>query len=535
MRSKGIMRLGRTAIGTILWLAVVAGCRTAPPADTYVGPAEAPAPSVAGIPAPAAPPMAPRVAETGPLALSVEEAIVLCLERNRGLGVQRMEPKLSRTSEQEERAIYDATLGASAEIGRSETERLARAGSGTETTIADTHAESVTLSQELPTGTTAELTARGTATDSSLYNKPFSSARAGLTVTQSLLRGFGIRANLAAIGQARLDTRISEYELRGYAEALVAEVEKTYWDVVLARRRIDIYVDSVALAQQQLDETRESIRLGRLSEIELSASQAELALRQEDLINAQSRLDTALLKLRQLLNPPGETAWERDLQLLGEPVVPAEPLGAVGEHVALARRMRPELNQARLQVESDELQIVRTRNGLLPKLDLFATLGGTGYADNVEEAAREIDGNFYDYTLGVRFEMPLGNRAARARHDRALLSREQSEEALGNLADLVELDVRSAYIEVNRARQQIAATTATRRFQEAKYQAELDKFHVGRSTSLLVAQAQRDLISSRLAEVESAVGTLKALTDLYRFEGSLLVRRGIAAPGIVLP
>jgi len=96
------------------------------------------------------------------------------------------------------------------------------------------------------------------------------------------------------------------------------------------------------------------------------------------------------------------------------------------------------------------------------------------------------------------------------------------------LVQLVEMDVRRAYIAVNRTRQQIAASTATRQFQEEKNRIEIEKFRVGRSTSFLVAQAQRDLLSSRIAEVEAVVDYLKALTDLFRLDGSLLVRRGLA-------
>jgi outer membrane protein TolC len=46
-----------------------------------------------------------------------------------------------------------------------------------------------------------------------------------------------------------------------------------------------------------------------------------------------------------------------------------------------------------------------------------------------------------------------------------------------------------------------------------------------------VAQAQRDLLVSRIAEVRALANYLKALIDLYRQDGSLLERRGIVAPG----
>jgi len=111
------------------------------------------------------------------------------------------------------------------------------------------------------------------------------------------------------------------------------------------------------------------------------------------------------------------------------------------------------------------------------------------------------------------------------------LSREQSEKALENLSQLVEVDVRTVYIEVNRTKQQIAASAVTRKFDEEKFRTETEKFRVGKSTSFLVSQAQRDLLVSRIAEVRALANYLKALVDLYRQDGSLLERRGIAAPG----
>jgi outer membrane protein TolC len=137
----------------------------------------------------------------------------------------------------------------------------------------------------------------------------------------------------------------------------------------------------------------------------------------------------------------------------------------------------------------------------------------------------------YDALAGVRFHYPFFNRDAAAVHRRALLTRDQAQRALENLTQLVEVDVRTAYLEVDRTHQQIAASSATRKFDEEKLRTETEKLRVGKSTSFLVAQAQRDLLVSRIAEVRALANYLKALVDLYRLDGSLLERRGIAAPG----
>ena len=93
------------------------------------------------------------------------------------------------------------------------------------------------------------------------------------------------------------------------------------------------------------------------------------------------------------------------------------------------------------------------------------------------------------------------------------------------------MDVRGAYIELKRAQEQVRATAVTRRLQEVNLTAETGKFLVGRSTSLLVAQAQRDLLSAQLSEVQAIVTCLKAMVELRRLEGSLLEFRGITCPG----
>ena len=165
-------------------------------------------------------------------------------------------------------------------------------------------------------------------------------------------------------------------------------------------------------------------------------------------------------------------------------------------------------------------------------MDIFIALGKSGYANSFRPSVESIvEDRDYDVNAGIRFEYPPLNRNARAAHRRAVLDRTKTKRSLDNLKKLAELDVRTAYIEINRAKEQVAATAATRILQEDTLRAETEKFKVGKSTSLLVAQVQRDLVESQIAEVEAVVKYLKSLIELYRLEGSLLKRRGIVAPG----
>lgn len=509
-------------------LVLLGGCATPQP---YSIPVVAPAAPGQAAPiegttraAPGEQPAPPAEAPDGPLEVTVLQTLYLALENNRALSIERLNPPIVGTAVDIERAVFDPVVFFGLEAATTEAET--RTGTTTRTHEANAGAGASVF---LPSGTELGATAEsgrtwGTAPDQ--Y-----ATRLGLSVTQALLRGASREANLVDLRQARIDVQLSMYELRGFAEALVAEVETTYWDYVLARRQVEIFEESLRLAEQQLSETGVRVRVGDLAETELAAARAEVALRHEGLINAKSRVAALQVRLLRLAAPARLAAGERALVPLSRPAVPVNSLDAVQDHVDLALRMRPDVNQARLLIRRGDLELVKTKNGLLPRMDLFATLGKTGYARSFGSSVGDIPRDGYDVGVGLSFEFPVHNRAARARHQAATLTRRQYAETMSNVEDLVREDVEAAHIEVLRARQQVDATAATRRFQEEKLRAETAKFNADKSTSLLVASAQRDLVGSQVAEVEAVTNYLKALTSLYLFDGSLLQRRGIRAPG----
>ncbi len=467
----------------------------------------------------------PGAADT--LSVTVEEAVLMALENNKGLRVDRFTPEIRRTFEEQQQALFDPVMDARAAWYSEKAPMDTAISQDARTGQAEID---LGVSQFFSTGTDVRIGLTGNRRWSNRFDTRYAT-RAGLSLTQALLRGRGTEVNLAALRQAELSTTASRYEFRGLSEALAARTEEAYWDCVLAQRQLRIFENSVDLAQRQLEETGEIVRVGRLPETELVAARAEVALRRQELIDARNETALANLRFLRLINPPGTELQPRELVLQNEPVVPEIRLEDVNAHVDLALRMRPDLNQARLAMRLEELEVVKTLNGLLPRMDLFISLGKTGYAESFGRSISDISGDHYDAAAGLSFQFPVRNRYSKARHERATLTSLQALEALDNLTQLVALDVRTAHIKLDTALQQIQATRATRRLEEEKSRIEREKFRVGRSTSFLVAQAQRDLLRSRIQEIRAVATVLKALVDLYRLEGSLLERWGIQAPG----
>ncbi|QNN23170.1 TolC family protein [Planctomycetales bacterium ZRK34] len=473
----------------------------------------------------------PALEAAGPLEVSVEQAALLALSNNRDLAVQQLNPVITGAFEQIERGRFDPQLFASAEYNEERSSEVARSTSARFDVEGNEASGEVGIRQELPTGTDIEASVTQ---DRSISNRApeQQEARLGLTVTQSLLRGFGPAVNLASIRQAELDTLASKYILRGFAETLLAETEIAYWDYILAHERIAIFERSLDVARQQLDVVEQRIEVGVVARTEAAAARAEVARREQALIDARSSLESTRLQLLRLMNPSRDGSLDREVVATTKFNIDPQAITDQADRVTLAQRMRPEINEARLRLDQDRLQTIVTRNGLLPRLDVFVTMGRSGFDNTFRRSFQNLNDGTYDFTAGVSFSHYLGNRAAEGRDLAARAERWQSVQALDNLRQLIRLDVRLAVNEAERARKQIAASATTRQFEEQTVQAEHERFDVGTSTALLVAQAQRDLLAAQIAEVEAVVGYRIALVNLYLAEGTLLERRGItlAAP-----
>jgi outer membrane protein TolC len=189
---------------------------------------------------------------------------------------------------------------------------------------------------------------------------------------------------------------------------------------------------------------------------------------------------------------------------------------------------RPDLLEARLDVEKQGIQLKFDRNQLFPELDLIGTYGYNG-------AAREFSGAFNQfnegdrpfYSYGAQLSVPLSNVRARntAKSDKVtmqqlVLTLKQSEQNA-----MVEID--NAVKQAQSAYESVSATRQARIYAEAALDAEQKKYAVGKSTTFIVLQLQNTLTADRAQEIRSLANYYEALTKLAQQEGSTLERNYI--------
>lgn len=525
-----------------------------------------PAPAAAGRSEPASP--VGLSGADGEVELTRDGAILTALANNRSLAVARFGPLIGETLAPEARSVFDPRFLATTSLGRDTSPisgisryTIGRALSGgaslnvsdlivpedpdqTFINIAETltgifsqpqfdpyieawqSSGNAEVRNVLPTGTEVFLSGGVTRSKSNFTPEEYI-AEWSVGVNQALLEGGGPAVNLVALRQARNSAAQTCHAFRDELLQLVQQAETGYWDLVLARELLKIRQFSVELAEQQKERVQDLVDVGRAIEGAVIAAQAEAESRRADLADARALVKSRTIALIRLLNPAAPEEWAVTFEPVDPPVV--ERVEVAGDTSAkLAVLYRPELAQARLQLANRELDVVRTKNGLLPRLDAFASYGRQSLSESLRYSTRDLDNDDYDnFAVGVSLQVPLLNRGEKARYRRARFVEEQAGASVSNLEQLLEAEVRAAVVEVERQWERVLSTRAAVAAREEQLRIQQDRFSVGMSTDLDVLIVQRDLIQSQVGAVTARIEYIEALTKLYKAEGTLLARRGV--------
>lgn len=462
-----------------------------------------------------------RVDGSIPSSLTLEEAVQLGLSENPAFRINRLDPDKRSEEVKFQESVFDPTLSTSATLDWDRRDR----GADAVTTASDvrTRGDQLTMGygQMNRDGSRGDwqFSLNGDRRDGRPTEQ---SVRLGYDFRKPLRRGGG-DVNLVPLRLARNALLRSREELDGLAQNLVWRISDAYWDCFLARERIRVYEESLKLSRESLRELQERVKVGKVAETELYLADAEVARRQEDLIDARARAADRRLVLLRLLGA-GTNDWEKDLALREKPPKTDRRIPGIADVTAMTLQRRPELSAARRGIEAGELELVRTANGLLPKMDFFIRLGKSGYADSFGSAVNEASTRSFDLTSGLTWSQEPDRRGARARQRLAELTLEEKHLALRNLESLLQLEVLQARNELERSLGLVKATASTQSHRDKVLETEQERYRVGSATSYDVAQAARDRLESRIASLEARISAARARLLLEHRQGILLDR-----------
>jgi outer membrane protein TolC len=411
---------------------------------------------------------------------------------------------------------------------------------------------SVTYAQAFPTGTsfTVEFNNSRQTTNSPFFNlSPVLNSMFRFAFQQELLAGFGFGPNLRYLSIAKNNKKISDIAFKDQVIATITQIKNIYWDLVNAYEQARVNEQSLAFAQQSLDNARKQLQLESVPAMDVMRAEAEVSKRDQDLTMARTSL-----QLQELLIKNALTKSLDDPVLEAVPVVPvdhyetveAPTTEAVQDLITQALRDRPELAESDVDLANRQISGKAARNALLPSLALVGFYGGSGLAgplnpiynlpapnssnvpvDYSGALTNAFNNSSPDYYIGLSLNIPLRNRVAKADQYRSELEYRQAELRREQLRKQIRIEVRNAQYALEQTGARVGAARKARDLAQRTFEIMRKEQTLGAGSTFQTMTAQRDLSIAELDMVTAMTTYEKAKIELDRATGTTLEHNGV--------
>ncbi|HRQ04447.1 MAG TPA: TolC family protein [Nitrosomonas halophila] len=473
--------------------------------------------------------------------LSIPEIRKIALENNLSLKIANIEPVIAETAVGEERAKFDNIIFANANLRHLDAPGIGGDNVKLSSSNPLLNDQRVKLSLEpqkleqlnAEAGIAIPLRTGGVVTLSSPIERKITKGqldsdefRSALrfSISQPLLRNAGIAVNEASINIAHYERRAVDMRTRLQSIRVISIIDKAYWELYAAWAELDVRRQQYDLANQNLAMVQRRVDEGLTAAIEISRAEIGVTDRVESLIIANTKLKLNQRQLKFLLNDQTYTI-DSDIHIVPTTTPTLLYYNLDRKQIAsLALDGRLELLELELRLAADLTRIEFLENQTLPLFTLDYSYGALSnsrgsFSQTYEDA---INNRFNDWSIGLRFELPMTNEARRMQLQRAVQQRIQRLTTKTLQEQVVLREIYDVFDQVEQNWQRILATRQQVILAGINYEAELKQFKEGLRTMTEVLEMLTLLGEAQIKEINAVRDYQAALIDLAYATGTLL-------------
>jgi outer membrane protein TolC len=485
---------------------------------------------------PTAPPAAPGTT----VELTLDDSTQRALERNLDIAVERLNPQTYDFALAALDANYKPTLTSNFST-RSQTTFSRSQTAGGDVLVTDTLTNNYGVTQNMRWGGGSFAVAfnnnRQAQSDAFAIRNPALNTNLSGAYVQPLLRNFRIDGTRSQLKVTQINQQISETTLRATITRTLANTRNAYWDLVYAIQAAEVAERSLALATRLVQDNQARVEVGTLAPLDVVQAQAEEANRRQTVTQTVAARRTAELTLKRLIvNGTDDPLWAATIVPIDRPTYSSTPID-VADAVRKALAARTDLETARKQLQSNDINLKSLTDQQLPALDLTASyglagvggpqfvrqgLGGT-ITDVIPSGFSNALGLIKDFraptwNIGLSLSYPIGTSPAEANVARARLQQRQTIAQSRALELQIATEVTNAALQVTANQERLQAANAALELAEKRLDAEQSRFDVGLSTNFFVVSAQRDLRDAQNAQLRALLDYRRAQVDFERVQ-----------------
>jgi len=316
---------------------------------------------------------------------------------------------------------------------------------------------------------------------------PFNVIDARAAFTQTLVDFNAINR----LRQSAENEKAAKFTVADARELVVLVVGNQYLQTQAAASRLQTSKTQLETAQTIFRQTQDQKNAGVAAGIDVLRAQVQMQTQQQRVLSAQDQYEQQRMALARIIGLPVAQNYDLTDQ------VPYGPSPAIDLEIGLKRayEQRPEFLAAEARNRALEPSVKAAKGELLPTVELNGDYGVLGKNFSTLE-------NTYTFAAGVRIPIFQGGRA-RADVAQAESDLRQSRLQLEDLRNRIEVDVRSALLDVNTSAQQVSVAQSSIGLAAEQLKQSQDRFAAGVAGTLDVVQSQEAVATANESYIQA--------------------------------
>ena len=319
-----------------------------------------------------------------------------------------------------------------------------------------------------------------------------------------------VKLNKLAAEQARLDSAVT-------ANNVLEQIAQLYVQILYSDEAISVTKESLKTSQTNEERGKTMVSVGKMSKADLAQLTAQRAEDEYSIVEAESNLRNYKRQLKQLLQIADNDEFDVVIPSTTDEMA-LKDVPALNDVYAASLTQRPEIQNAKLGIESSDLSVKIAKAGKMPTVGLNAGLSTSTTSMNSNGWGNQVKNNF-TVGGGVTVSIPLfDNRKTKTAVNKAMLQKENYMLDLQDKQTTLYSTVENYWLQAVTNQNKFKAARVSTESAQASYELLSEQFNLGLKNIVELMTGKTHLLQAQQNELQSkylAILNLNML-DFYR-------------------
>lgn len=319
-----------------------------------------------------------------------------------------------------------------------------------------------------------------------------------------------VKLNKLAAEQARLDSAVT-------ANNVLEQIAQLYVQILYSDEAISVTKESLKTSQANEERGKTMVSVGKMSKADLAQLTAQRAEDEYSIVEAESNLRNYKRQLKQLLQIADNDEFDVVIPSTTDEMA-LKDVPALNDVYAASLTQRPEIQNAKLGIESSDLSVKIAKAGKMPTVSLNAGLSTSTTSMSQNGWGNQMKNNF-TVGGGVTVSIPLfDNRKTNTAVNKAMLQKENYMLDLQDKQTTLYSTVENYWLQAVTNQNKFKAARVSTESAQASYELLSEQFNLGLKNIVELMTGKTHLLQAQQNELQSkylAILNLNML-DFYR-------------------